>query len=168
LSERVLARDGAPAAAGKAGAAHSARARIWTFVLALMAPGSAMGGDGPTLHELAARDRVGQIARAVEGGVPVDSRDRQGRTALHVAAAEAHLFTAMLLIAKGADPNARDRAGRTPLHVAADGERRKEGERFQIAKLLLAKGADRRLRDGDGLQPVDYATVKEFRTLLAP
>jgi ankyrin repeat protein len=133
--------------------------------LLLVAPAAA---EDATIHELAAADKTPRIAHAIQSGVPVDARDRQGRTALHVAAEEVHLFTAMLLIAKGANPNARDRQGRTPLHLAADGERRTEGERFQIVKLLLAKGADPRAADDAGMRPVDYAEVNEFRAELTP
>lgn len=124
--------------------------------------------DEPTLHELAARDDVARIAQAINAGVPVDVRDADGRTALHVAAEEVHLFVVMMLLAKGANPNVRDATRRTPLHLAAYGDPRREGERYQIVKVLLAKGADPQLRDASGKQPVDYATVPEFQALLAP
>ena len=124
--------------------------------------------DEPTLHEMAARDDVAGLARAINAGAPVDARDEQGRTALHIAAAEGHLFAAMMLVAKGADPNARDARRRTPLHLAADGDGRHEGERFQIVKLLVAEGGDRAARDADGKRPVDYATVPEFKDELEP
>jgi ankyrin repeat protein len=142
------------------------RATAFAIVLGTAVPASA--GDVTSLHDLAADDKVAQLAQAIEAGIPVDERDRRGRTALHVAAGTPHLFVAMLLIAKGADPNALDRDRKTPLHFAADGERRTEGERFQIVKLLLAKGADRRALDATGKRPVDYATRKEFRNELKP
>src|SRR5262249_19544961 len=77
-----------------------------------------------TLQDLAARDAVPQIARAIKAGEPVDAVDDEGRTALHVAAKAPHLFSAMMLLSKGADPNARDRSQKTPLHYAADGDAR--------------------------------------------
>lgn len=120
-----------------------------------------------TLHELAARGDVPRLARAIEAGQPVDGRDDDGRTALHVAAKEAHLFAAMMLIAKGADPNVRDRAQKTPLHLAADGEPDSESERFQIVKLLVASGADLRARDASGKRAVDYARDVELKNVLA-
>jgi ankyrin repeat protein len=128
---------------------------------------SAVAARGESLQSLAARDAVAQMAQAINAGEPVDGRDDDGRTALHVAAKEAHLFAAMMLIAKGADPNARDRDQQTPLHLAADGDHRNEGERFQIVKLLLAKGGDARARDAQGKRPVDYAKVPEFKQALA-
>jgi uncharacterized protein len=148
----------------------SRRTAPWTLVVGLVVAGGApvSATDATSLHDLAADDKVGQIAQAIEAGIPVDERDRTGRTALHVAAETSHLFVAMMLIAKGADPNALDRRRRTPLHLAADGERRTEGERFQIVKLLIAKGADRKALDADGKRPVDYAKTKEFQDELKP
>jgi ankyrin repeat protein len=134
-------------------------------VLALVSAAAAYGEE--SLQSLAARDAVAQMAQAINAGEPVDGRDADGRTALHVAAKEAHLFSAMMLIAKGADPNARDHDQQTPLHLAADGDRRREGERFQVVKLLIAKGADVRARDAQGKRPVDYAKVVEFKDVLA-
>jgi ankyrin repeat protein len=121
-----------------------------------------------TIHEMAARDDVPGIARTIAAGVSPNVRDAAGRAPLHVAVGEVHLFAVMMLLAKGADPNVRDRARRTPLHLAADGDRRREGERFQIPKLLLAKGADRKAVDDDGLRPVDLAKIVEFKTALRP
>ncbi len=123
---------------------------------------------GATVWEMAARDDVAGLARAINGGVPVNARDAGGETALHVAAREAHLFSAMMLIAKGANPNARDRQQRIPLHLAADGDVSREGERYQVVKLLVAKGSDRSAVDVDGKRPVDYARSPEFKRALAP
>jgi len=136
-------------------------------VLALAAVAGAQDSDDLTLHELAARGNTAGIARAVNAGVPVDDRDAEGRTALHVGAGAGHLFVVMMLVAKGADPNARDAHRRTPLHDAADGSPEHEGERYQIVKLLLAKGADPAARDAAGKRPVDYATRAEFKDALA-
>jgi len=121
-----------------------------------------------TIHEMAARDDVQGIARTIAAGVSPNVRDAAGRTPLHVAVEEVHLFAVMMLIAKGADPNVRDRARRTPLHLAAAGDRRREGERFQILKLLLVKGADRNAVDAEGRRPVDLAKIVEFKNALRP
>jgi ankyrin repeat protein len=152
--------------------ARGARRRLVATVLggalgALVSTHSAAAEDEETLQSLAARDAVARIAQTINAGVPVDERDDEGQTALHVAARESHLFSAMMLIAKGADPKARDRKKRTPLHLAADGDRAAEGERFQVLKLLIAKGGDLDARDVDGKRPVDYARVPEFRRALA-
>jgi ankyrin repeat protein len=127
----------------------------------------ALAEEGPSLHELAARGDEARLAKAVAMGAPVDERDAQGHTPLHVAAREGHLFAAMVLVGHHANPNARDDRRQTPLHAAAEGTER-EGERFQIVKMLIAKGADRKLRDAAEKRPVDYAKTPEFKAALAP
>ncbi len=139
-----------------------------TLWLATVASAQPTLADERTLHDMAAHDRVADIARAVNAGVPVDVRNDAGRTALHVAAATPHLFAAMMLVAKGADPNARDAQRRTPLHLAASGDPRADAERFQLVKMLVAKGADVDAVDADGKRPVDYARVPEIARVLAP
>lgn len=134
----------------------------------LCAQGFATFEDGPDLHALAARGDVARLARAISAGAPVDLRDDEGRTLLHVGAGEGHLFIVMLLLSKGADIQARDARERTPLHLAARGGDEREGERFQVVKLLLSEGADPKARDADGKRPVDYATTAEFEEALAP
>jgi hypothetical protein len=142
---------------------------ILVTALALGAASLVHGADeGETLQSLAARDDVAGLARAINAGVPVDARDGEGRTALHVAAKEGFLFSAMMLISKGANPNARDAKRQTPLHLAAHGDLRREGERFQVVKLLVAKGSDRSALDVNGKRPVDLADVREFKDELAP
>lgn len=54
-----------------------------------------------------------------KGGVPLESRDTEGRTALHVAAWQGDLDGIELLLRHGADPNALDSEGRSPLHSVA-------------------------------------------------
>ena len=52
--------------------------------------------------------------------VPIRHYIYGGDTALHIAAAAAHLQLAESLVANGADPRARNRRGAEPLHYAAD------------------------------------------------
>uniref|UniRef100_A0A3Q2YLD4 Uncharacterized protein n=1 Tax=Hippocampus comes TaxID=109280 RepID=A0A3Q2YLD4_HIPCM len=54
-----------------------------------------------------------------KGGPPLESRDPEGRTALHVASWRGHVDAVDLLLKHGADPNAQDVEGRPPLHSAA-------------------------------------------------
>ncbi|WCR53196.1 MAG: Actin-binding protein [Wolbachia endosymbiont of Ctenocephalides orientis wCori] len=48
------------------------------------------------------------------------SKDKYGRTPLHLAALRGHLDVVKSLIEKGADAKAEDKHGHTPIHLAAE------------------------------------------------
>ena len=74
--------------------------------------------------------------KAIVKGTDLNTRDRNGRTALHDAAQYGHKEIIEMLIAKGEDVNAKeDRDGRTPLDLAI---RKKQSE---TAALLRTHGA---------------------------
>jgi cytohesin len=73
--------------------------------------------------------------------------EKNGITALHMAASICNKELVDLLISKGADVNSKDNTGTTPLHYALGCSPKggldslKEGWK-EVAELLLAKGAD--------------------------
>lgn len=77
--------------------------------------------------------------------VDVDTRDRNGRTALYAAAWGGHVEVVRGLLDARADLNARDREERTPLiHLAAE----KQGRwKVEMVELLLERGADIEAKD---------------------
>lgn len=92
---------------------------------------------------------AGHLEPFLQRGVPINAKDKEGRTALMIAAqsvrndvpgaeAVAHL------VAKGADINFQDNRGRTALMYAA------EQGRFEIVKILLNKNAAIDARDKEG------------------
>jgi ankyrin repeat protein len=106
------------------------------------------------------------------------SKDRNGWTPLHWAAADGHKSVAELLLAHGADVRARDNRGETPLHksagncdtvgncgtvrmhwAAADGHK-------SVAELLLAHGADVNAKRNDGYTPLHLAGVWDHMDVL--
>lgn len=60
-----------------------------------------------------------QILAAIKAGAHVDARDKQGRTALHYAAAQGNALVVKGLLEAGADPNAKGERGQAPLHMAS-------------------------------------------------
>ncbi|MDH5831621.1 ankyrin repeat domain-containing protein [Luteimonas sp. M1R5S18] len=85
----------------------------------------------------------------------VDARDRDGRTALHVAAFQGHADIVAALLDAGADVQARDAAGATPLLEAA------RGARMATFEALLAAKADPRAVDHEGRHALLLACLAE-------
>ena len=56
------------------------------------------------------------ITALLTSGIDVSTRDHQGRTALHLAAASRRILTVRYLLYRGVDPNARDMFGLTAFH----------------------------------------------------
>ncbi len=82
---------------------------------------------------------------------PVNARDEDNNTALHLAAQWGDRELAQRLIGKGADVNAKTIAGLTPLHFAST------NETTGVAQLLLANGADIHARSIEGDTPLHFA-----------
>lgn len=137
------------------------------------------------LHWAAANDDIctllnilHTVAETEFGSLPaiVDTRDRNGATALHAACANARAQAVGVLLRFDADLNARDAEGMTPLATLAVAN---EGLAFdcptysphsafgvsilwnilQAAELLLGKGADVERGDLRGRTPLGWAVV---------
>ncbi len=72
-----------------------------------------------------------------EEGASLESRDEQGRTAMHIAAERGFSKTINILVELGANVNATDHQKETPLHRAA-----KQSHGADTAALLILNGAD--------------------------
>ena len=98
------------------------------------------------------REEVDMFIRA---GINVNAKDRDGSTALMIAAERGDSEMARLLIENGADPNASDISGYTALmFVSYSGN-------LEIAKLLVKNGADVNARDKDGWTALMFASVEK-------
>ncbi|KAL3752179.1 hypothetical protein ACJRO7_012921 [Eucalyptus globulus] len=82
------------------------------------APVAATPDDVDALIDAARYGDMEDVTSLAAAGVPLDSRDDQGRTALHMAAANGHLSIVDYIISKGADVNAANAEKNTPLHWA--------------------------------------------------
>ena len=79
---------------------------------------------------------ISALKLGLDQGVPVDTRDGQGRTALLLATHANAVDAARLLIDAGADVNAKDHIDDSPyLYAGAEG-------RLEILKMTVAAGAD--------------------------
>jgi ankyrin repeat protein len=134
----------------------------------LLAAGATWSGwvvaQVPALVSAAEAGDMVTLQRLLDAGVPVDSRDAQGRTALLAATHADRVDAAQLLIERGADVNARDVMQDSPfLYAGAQG-------RLAILRLTLASGADLKSTNrygGTALIPTaHYGHVEAVRELL--
>ncbi|XP_058110380.1 protein VAPYRIN-like [Magnolia sinica] len=110
------------------------------------------------IHMASAFDRYDVLVTLIGDGrrdQPLDCRDKDGRTALHVATSRGHTRCVRLLIEAGADKNAKSNDGRTALfRAAASGD-------LEMVTLLLDAGADPSITTSvHGRGPLDVARDK--------
>ena len=102
--------------------------------------------DAVKANDLAGvKDMIGKDAALVK------AKDANGRTPLHIAAANGAVAMAELFIEKGADVGEKDLLGNTPLHAAVDGDQK------NLVELLIAKGAEIDSFNGDRHTPLMLA-----------
>jgi len=89
-------------------------------------------------------------------GIKPTRPDREGRTALHYAAADGLTQMAALLLKHGADSAAKDLHNITPLHFAV------KAYAPAIAKMLIIEGAEVDAPDHEGSTPLHYAAAESF------
>lgn len=85
------------------------------------------------------------------GKAKLDAKERDGKTALILAAVNAEREIAEVLIAKGADIKAKDNNEMTALHAAI------YASQTEVAALLIEKGADINTADRTGMTPLMLA-----------
>ena len=91
----------------------------------------------------------------IKAGMDINSRDKDGSTALMVASERGDVQMAPLLIQNGADVNAKNIDGYTALmYVAYKGN-------LEIAELLIKNKADVNVKDKDGWTALRYATIQQ-------
>ena len=92
-------------------------------------------------------------------GVPVDSEDQFGSTALRWAAAMNRTDVTELLLSRGADVNKQSGGAHyTALHQAAS------NNRTDAIEVLLKHGASTNIKDGRGSTPIDLARLENNKT----
>jgi ankyrin repeat protein len=100
------------------------------------------------------------IRAGLAQGISVDCQDVQGRTALHMAAANGHLDIAKLLLDHGAGANSCNMEQNTPLHYAVlNGQK-------QVVELLISQGANVSAVNRYERTPVDEAISKGDNSLV--
>jgi ankyrin repeat protein len=127
--------------------------RFIVFALALTSGCVAFAGE---IHEAVHENNVSKVKKLItENPDLVFSKDDDGFTPLHLAAANGYKEMAELLLASKSDVNSRDNAGSTPLHQAAAAH----GQHSDLVEMLIAKKTDVNAGDKKGLTPLHYAVL---------
>jgi hypothetical protein len=90
----------------------------------------------------------------------INSKDKDGQTALMIATMYNYVDTLKKLLKNGADINAKNNVGMSALMIAT-----KEND-YNIVYLLLKNGADINAKDNDGKTAIMFATEKRYIPIL--
>jgi len=102
--------------------------------------------DVEDIFSYARHNRVEDLERLLDAGIPVNIRDQYGNTILSVACQNGHKRSAKAVLRRGADINARNYRGNTPLHFCFT-----YGYGDTLGEYLISKGADPTIRNNDGV-----------------
>ncbi|CAH9082868.1 unnamed protein product [Cuscuta epithymum] len=105
------------------------------------------------LLEAARYADIEDIKSLVSSGVSLDSKDSQGRTALHMASANGHLDVVKYLIGSKVDVNASNEEKNTPLHWAC------LNGHIEVVKSLILAGASVSALNIHEKTPLDEALI---------
>ena len=103
------------------------------------------------------------VALLLDNGSELSARDREGKSALHIAVERCDKQIVSLLVGSGAEVNLVDKRGCTPLHYATTATQRNYGI---LTKLLLDGGADVTIRDMTERTTTDWAKGKNSQYAL--
>ena len=116
------------------------------------------------LHESAWSDYSGLISGyLLSRGAELHVRDKQGNTALHIAALRGHGLGVYTLLQWYPEVNAQNNRDETALHlVCRHFESSSLAARYSVVIELLEYGADPSMRDKDGKTALEIAQEKKF------
>jgi ankyrin repeat protein len=136
-------------------ASHFRASQIIAFLL-LLTWGNLAFAAG--IHEAVKKNDVAKVKNLIKNNPDLLlSKDEDGFTPLHLAAANGYKEMTEFLLASKADVNAKDNSGSTPLHQAATAE----AQNADVLEMLIARKADVNATDTNGLTPLHYAALAD-------
>uniref|UniRef100_A0A8C5HT21 Serine/threonine-protein phosphatase 6 regulatory ankyrin repeat subunit C-like n=1 Tax=Gouania willdenowi TaxID=441366 RepID=A0A8C5HT21_GOUWI len=138
---------------------HAAAANAQSdMVMYLLSLGVERNYHGNTPLHLAAASSSGVLCleMLVSNGADVNIRNKDGRSALHMAAMYGRFTGSQILIQNGGEVDCVDKKGNTPLHVAA-----RYGQELLVSALLTNE-ADRCRQGAHGMLPLHLAALHGY------
>lgn len=120
-------------------------------------------GSYPPLHAASMVGSDEMVKLLLDAGAKIDEQDKNGETALHIAARAQNLGSPAIvhwLILKHANVEIKNKEGKTPLHIAAE-----YCARF-IAEMLINAGADINAQTNNASTPLMLAQQEGQRELV--
>lgn len=121
-----------------------------------------MSFDPLALLVFARDNKFEEMQNALKLGLPPDTANGMGQTALHIAGLWGNYEVAKVLLDGGADPNVENSRGQVPLHFAANARQRA----IEICQLFLDAGASTDIMAKDGRLPFEMAEDDHVRAIL--
>ncbi|KAA8492813.1 Signal recognition particle 43 kDa protein, chloroplastic [Porphyridium purpureum] len=112
-----------------------------------------LGEKEKEMLEKALKGDIVRVNKLLDLGADVHAKDENGRTLLHLIAAQGVPDLTRTLLKMGADPNAQDTMGLTPLHMAAG------YKRPDTVRAFIEAGADLSLLNNRMQTPLDLARM---------
>ncbi len=112
-------------------------------------PAAAADSGYDIIFSRARHNRMGEVRKALDGGMPVDTRDKHGNTLLHVACQNGNKKLVKALLRKHANIDATNQNGNTGLHFCF------MYAYYGLGEYLISKGANDGLRNADGATPYE-------------
>lgn len=137
---------------GKGGSMRVISAALFLSYMGVQILSTGCATDFDLVRE-AARGHTATVQTLLTKGTDANAIDRDGKTALMLAAFEGHTATVQLLLANGVQVNTPDRDGATALMLAAA-----QGH-IDVAQALLAKGAEVNAQNRAGQTALMLAVV---------
>lgn len=117
---------------------------IFCFAFIMLLSSQPLFGDAAKLLNAARKNNLPALEKELASGTPIESRTKEGYTALALAAYNGNIESVELLINKGANLEAKQKDGLTPFILAAN-----RGQK-DILKILAGRGADKNARSDKG------------------
>lgn len=112
------------------------------------------------LHRAVIANKINDVKSIIQNHkIDINYQNKDGRTALHYAAAADNSAMVLYLLEHGAHVGVQDYEGWTPLHVAV------HANAFDVVKILFEYHADGNLRNADDKTALDYAKNDIMRNI---